>query len=331
MINKQEILSSPLQTIIAMYPYAQDWLSGYDFPFNSEISFLGNANTLPPAYFEEIETDIGHFGDSFFQYIQSMESLSENEEAVSKVTILPGRNKSGEKESFTAIDISPGQIVSIVGPTGSGKSQLLADIEWGANADTPTERTILFDDHPMKQSNRYGGGKKIIAQLSQNMNFVVDLTVLEFLEMHANCWLIENKNEKINNILEQANHLAGETFSADTHVTNLSGGQSRALMIADCAYLSTAPIVLIDEIENAGINRQLALKILTGEDKIVLMATHDPILALMANFRLIIKNGGITNVLHPKHSETKTLQEAQKADQYLFTLREKLRNGELLT
>jgi len=29
------------------------------------------------------------------------------------------------------------------------------------------------------------------------------------------------------------------------------------------------------------------------EEKIVLMATHDPILALMGNKRIVIKNGGI--------------------------------------
>ena len=37
-----------------------------------------------------------------------------------------------------------GEIVSIVGPTGSGKSRLLADIEWAANEDTPTKRKILI-------------------------------------------------------------------------------------------------------------------------------------------------------------------------------------------
>ena len=51
-------------------------------------------------------------------------------------------------------------------------------------------------------------------------------------------------------------------------------------MIADTAVLSASPVVLIDEIENAGIDRQQALDILIREEKIVLMATHDPILAL---------------------------------------------------
>ena len=112
------------------------------------------------------------------------------------------------------------------------------------------------------------------------MNFIMDLSVKEFLEMHAQSRMIENSVEVIERIMQSANDLAGECFSSDTPVTGLSGGQSRALMIADTAILSASPIVLIDEIENAGIDREKALRLLVSEDKIVLMATHDPLLAL---------------------------------------------------
>ena len=73
--------------------------------------------------------------------------------------------------------------------------------------------------------------------------------------------------------------------------------QSRALMIADTAFLSASPVVLIVEVENAGIDRKKALQLLVRQEKIVLMATHDPILALMAEQRLVIRNGGIDKIL----------------------------------
>jgi ABC-type lipoprotein export system ATPase subunit len=134
----------------------------------------------------------------------------------------------------------------------------------------------------------------------------------------------------IKRIIDAANELAGEKFLPETPITSLSGGQSRALMIADTALLSQSPVVLIDEIENAGIDRKKALKILTGEDKIVLMATHDPILALMADQRIVIKNGGIHKIIQTTEGEKAMLKQLEMADQKLQNLRARLRGGEVL-
>ena len=111
----------------------------------------------------------------------------------------------------------------------------------------------------------------------------------------------------MNEILYQANLLAGESFTASTPVTALSGGQSRALMIADTAILSASPIVLIDEIENAGIDRKKALDLLVKKEKIILIATHDPILALLAQRRIIIQNGGIVKLIETSANEKANL------------------------
>ncbi|HEY3425630.1 MAG TPA: ABC transporter ATP-binding protein, partial [Negativicutes bacterium] len=139
--------------------------------------------------------------------------------------------------------------------------------------------------------------------------------------------MVENSNEIASSIIAKANELAGETFSADTPITALSGGQSRALMIADTAYLSRSPIVLIDEIENAGIDRQKALRLLLDKQKIVLMATHDPILALMGDKRLVIRNGGIECVITTSEQERRNLVVLEKWDRQLSAIRDVLRNG----
>lgn len=131
-------------------------------------------------------------------------------------------------------------------------------------------------------------------------------------------------------ILSAANNLAGETFAPDTPVTSLSGGQSRALMIADTAILSAAPIVLIDEIENAGIDRRKALELLVSQDKIILMATHDPLLALMADRRIVIKNGGIHAVIETSKEEKELLSKMDKIDAVMQTARRQLRAGKVL-
>ena len=163
------------------------------------------------------------------------------------------------------------------------------------------------------------------------MNFVMDLSVKEFLELHAKSRMIDNVDEVTGKIIEEANKLAGEQFNVDTPVTALSGGQSRALMIADTAILSSSPIVLIDEIENAGIDRKKALDLLVSSDKIVLMATHDPTLALIANKRIIIKNGGIAKIIETSEEEKRILSKLEEMDSIIQKMRADLRSGNTLT
>ena len=158
----------------------------------------------------------------------------------------------------------------------------------------------------------------------------MDLKVKEFLQLHAQSRLIENIDETVEKIITEANNLAGETFKEDTDITSLSGGQSRALMIADTAILSKSPIVLIDEIENAGIDRKKALNLLVSKDKIVLMATHDPTLALIADKRIVINNGGIVNILETTAKEKELLDELEIYDEKFKNMRSALRYGQTL-
>ncbi|EDK32577.1 Predicted ABC transporter, ATPase component [Clostridium kluyveri DSM 555] len=254
---------------------------------------------------------------------------NDDKSTVNKITVIGGYDKQGKPENIT-LDLNVGQIISIVGPTGSGKSRLLADIEYMAQKDTPTGRQILINDKVPDISNRFSSEGKLVAQLSQNMNFVMDVTVGEFLTMHSKCRKNYGSEEIVDSIIKKANELSGEKFSYYTPLTALSGGQSRALMIADTAYLSTSPIVLIDEIENAGIDRKKALDALIKKEKIVLMATHDPILILMSIKRIIIKNGGISKVIFTSPEEKKVLESLQSMDNKISSLRNLLRNGDIV-
>jgi ABC-type lipoprotein export system ATPase subunit len=206
----------------------------------------------------------------------------------------------------------------------------LGDIEWMAQKDTPTSRRLMVNGEVPNPKWRFSSSDKLVAQLSQNMNFVMDLTVEEFIRLHADSRMVNNAEEVVQNIIREANALAGEQFAPDTAITSLSGGQSRALMIADTAILSRSPIVLIDEIENAGIDRKKALKLLLNEDKIVLMATHDPMLALMGDRRIVIKNGGIHRVIETNDRERAILSNIEALDFKVQSMRHMLRQGESL-
>jgi ABC-type lipoprotein export system ATPase subunit len=245
---------------------------------------------------------------------------------VKSLTIIGGRNKLLEAENVS-LTLYAGTVAAVTGPTGSGKSCLLADIECLAQYDTPSGRGILVNGEAVSDSERFALDGKLVAQLSQNMNFVTDLTVGEFLAMHSEsrCSAADGLIDKVFNC---ANGLAGEKFTLKTKVTQLSGGQSRALMIADCAFMSASPIVLIDEIENAGVDRRKAISLLAGSEKIVLISTHDPLLALGADIRIVIKNGGIFRIMETSAEEKATLREIEQADAKMSAIRSKIRCGE---
>jgi len=264
-------------------------------------------------------------------FIAEMEAfLGSGEEPVRELTIKGGRAKDGSPEPVAELTARAGEVLCIVGPTGSGKSRLLADIEWVARGDTPTGRHVVINGEVPDNRWRGGSGMHLVAQLSQNMNFVMDLSVRDFLSLHAESRQAPEPLEKIERIATWANELAGEPFAMDTPITSLSGGQSRALMIADIAVLSASPVVLIDEIENAGIDRRQALDILIQQEKIVLMATHDPILALMGDRRVVIGGGAMTKVIAPSAGERANLVELKALDARLMELRRRLRAGEVL-
>lgn len=321
----------PLKEVSERYPYAKDFFENYNLNINlSEGRTVSKIITsLPENVLEDLGTDADNLINSFNEFMQMLSGMAENDFQVNEIKIIGGIDKSGNRENFN-LCIKKGDIVCIVGPTGSGKSRLLADIEWMAQKDTPTERQILINGEIPDKKWRFSTEHKLVAQLSQNMNFVMDLTVEEFVRLHAESRFVENPDEKIQKIIERANELAGEQFRPDTPITSLSGGQSRALMIADTAILSRSPIILIDEIENAGIDRKKALELLVKQEKIVLMATHDPILALMGDKRLVIRNGGVTKIIESSKEEKMLLPELEALDNKLLDLRNRLRNGESL-
>lgn len=249
-------------------------------------------------------------------------------EDIHELIIIGGVDKAGFKEEIKKIRICPGEIIGIVGPTGSGKSTLIADIEHGAQGDTITGRKILINGTVPCIEMRTDPRKKCIAQLSQKMHFLADMTVKEFLRMHAKS---RNQNSDIiNKVIESANTLTGEPIHPENLLTTLSGGQSRALMVADIAVISNSPIVLIDEIENAGIKKKEALTLLASEGKIVLVVTHDPVLALMAKRRIVMKNGGMRQIITSTPDEVIILNQLVRIDNNVLKLRDIIRDGGLI-
>ncbi|WP_374280622.1 ATP-binding cassette domain-containing protein [Desulfovibrio sp.] len=246
--------------------------------------------------------------------------------ALTSLSLTPGRDKAGMPEK-ALIHFKPGEITALLGPTGAGKSRFLGDIESLAAGDTPTGRTVLLNGAAPDEDTRFELQGRLVAQLTQNMNFVLDMGVMDFLRTHALSREVADPQGAALRVFEAANELAGEPFYAHTQLTQLSGGQSRALMIADTALLSWSPVLLIDEIENAGVDKRKALELLLASDKIIVMATHDPVLALAADRRLVFEQGAVAAVLARTEAEDCLLARLEDMERQWSEVREALRRG----
>ena len=262
-------------------------------------------------------------------YLRHLQVISGKMAEIHSLTVLGGISKYGEPEEIK-LQVKAGEVVCVVGPTGSGKSRLLEDIECLAQGDTPTGRKIMINNQDLDKEVEVYGSQKTVAQLSQNMNFIMDTTVEDFIKIHAESRMIGYSAELAEQVLEQTNSLSGEKVNQKMPLASLSGGQSRALMIADIACLCSSPVVLIDEIENAGINREKAMELLVKKEKIIFIATHDPLLSLLGNKRLVMKGGGMARIIERTKQEQLLLQKLQTVDHKINKIREIIRGGQTI-
>ncbi len=252
---------------------------------------------------------------------------------IQKMTIFGGRSKSGLPEPVQRLDLNMGDVVSIVGSTGAGKTTLINDIELFADANTPTGRRLLINGEKPPAEYRDNPACNPIALITQHTTFLSDLPVGEFLTIHAN---IRSKDKSqiedlVTRTLAFANQLTGEPVQPLIRMTELSGGQTRALLIADATIICNTPIVLLDEVENAGINRNRAIELLRQYRKIFIFVTHDPRIALLSDYRIVVKDGSISDVFHTDEIERKCGERVSVLDDALTNLRNQLRRGERLS
>jgi ABC-type lipoprotein export system ATPase subunit len=252
---------------------------------------------------------------------------------IQTITILGGHGKTGEPEPVPRIDLRMGDVVSIVGPTGSGKTTFINDIELFADANTPTGRRIFFNGSPAPAEYRDDPARNPIALITQHTSFLSDLPVDEFLHTHARirCTDSGQGEAAIERTLAFANQLTGEPIARASRMTELSGGQTRALLIADATIICNTPIVLLDEVENAGIHRTRALELLHQYQKIFIFVTHDPRIALLSDYRIVMKGGCVTDVLRTDDKEQKLAAVVSRLDDLLSGLRDRIRMGERIT
>jgi ABC-type lipoprotein export system ATPase subunit len=250
---------------------------------------------------------------------------------VNKITLFGGFGKDGSAEKVKEFSMEVGDIVSIVGPTGCGNTTLINDIELFANQNTPSGRRVSINDEPVPEDFIFDPSHHPIALISQHTNFLSDLPVEEFLTIHAIVRGAKDVDSIIHETLDFANELTGEAIMKDIAMTELSGGQTRSLLIADAVVIGNSPIILLDEIENAGIHRTKALELLKRYKKIFVFVTHDPCIALMSDFRIVMQNGAMQQLIYTQAEEKKAAGKMKQIDDMMLDFRQIIRSGNELT
>ena len=196
------------------------------------------------------------------------------------------------------IKLKPGELVAIIGPSGSGKSSLL---HLFALLDKPTSGQIIFngiDQKKISEDQKNEIRKKKISMIFQDNNLLSDFTAIENVVMPLiirgdEIKLAYKMAEKILNnvkLKERMHHFPNE----------LSGGEQQRVAIAR-ALIAETDIILADE-PTGNLDHKTAREIfsyfvkLKKMKKAVVFATHNRELANMADYKLSISKGNIKRV-----------------------------------
>jgi ABC-type lipoprotein export system ATPase subunit len=250
---------------------------------------------------------------------------------INSISILGGVGKDQSPDLVGKVEFAMGQIISIVGPTGSGKTTLINDLELFADRNTPSQRKVMINGLSAPEIFTSDPAHHPIALITQHTNFLSDMAVGNFLTTHASVRQHNESDTIVAETLNFANQLTGEAINPESAMTELSGGQTRALLIADAVVIGNSPIILLDEIENAGIHRTKALELLKGYEKIFIFVTHDPRIALLSDFRIVMKNGSMQKIIKTGEEEKRVVEEIKKMDDLLLEFRAHIRDGKELT
>ena len=196
------------------------------------------------------------------------------------------------------IRIKEGELVALIGPSGSGKSSLIHLL---ALLDKPSKGNIILNKLDTKNLSNLQKDihrRKNISIIFQDNNLLTDFTALENVMMPL---IIKGENKNI--ILRKAEKILKDVkiFNRSNHFPNeLSGGEQQRVAIAR-ALISDTKLILADE-PTGNLDYKTSKDIfslflkLKKLKKTIIFATHNRELANKADYKLFISGGDIKRV-----------------------------------
>lgn len=196
------------------------------------------------------------------------------------------------------LSFDEGKIIVILGPSGSGKSTMLNLL---SGIDTPSRGKVFFNEDRIDEMNdneltEYR--RKYLGFIFQSYNLVPNLTVKENVELGST--LSDNPLD-IDEVIESV-ELKEQKYK---YPYQLSGGQMQRVAIA--RSLVKNPKVLFCDEPTGALDEKTGKKVLKLLQQInkkynttMIIVTHNPSIALMANMVIKMNSGKIVEIIDNK-------------------------------
>jgi ABC-2 type transport system ATP-binding protein len=178
--------------------------------------------------------------------------------------------KYGDQNALIDVSFSlkKGDIVGFLGPNGAGKTTLMKIITSIIKPDSGDITINGYDTQKNEIST-----KRQIGYLAENNPLYKDMVVTEYLDFIASLYEIENKKDKVKEIIKKT----GLESEIKKKIEELSKGYKQRVGIA--AALVHDPNVLILDEPTTGLDPNQLIEIRKliqeiGQEKIVLLSTH---------------------------------------------------------
>ena len=200
------------------------------------------------------------------------------------------------------MSIKESEIVSVIGPSGSGKTTLLNIV---GGLDKATAGSVRVGDTEvtvLNTSQLVEFRRKTVGHIFQTLNLIPTLTAAENVELPMIAFGVRRgeRSDRVKKLLE----VVGLAERANHKPDEMSGGEQQRVAIA-AALANDAPVILADEptgeldTMNAKIVVDFLAKVNRELGKTIIMVTHDPNVARVADRILRIEDGTIKAALTP--------------------------------
>jgi len=193
-----------------------------------------------------------------------------------------------------SLEVSRGELVSIVGPSGAGKSTLLYIVSSLEKAD---KGQVFFEGQDITQLSEtdlahYRNQK--IGFVFQFHHLLPEFTAIENVSIPG--WIAKMPSKQIHQKAQELLDFMGLADKIDKKPHSLSGGEQQRVAVAR-ALLNSPALIFADEptgnldSENANALHQLFIRLRNEMNQSFLIVTHNESLATMSNRSLTMKDG----------------------------------------